>query len=193
MTREGPVWLPWGCRQNCGGAEPIYLEEDETKAAVPPAVLLAPSSLVKWKVSYGTALDVIEDHKFIGERMRKLRKADLRKIAELLTTEPGVDSTASSAAKDAIAVLDGRKSDEDIPSESFYLLFNALQREVRQDTEVFYKSPTLSSKYTTKDAYRLFRLGWLLVALNSSTIKERLSQPAVASWRPSRPLCPTLR
>src|SRR4029077_13418598 len=45
----------------------------------------------------------------------------------------------------------------------------ALGQELLDDAGVLYSSPTLTASYTREHALRIFRLGWLLVALNSAT------------------------
>jgi predicted acylesterase/phospholipase RssA len=165
---------------------PIYLEETATASNVPPAVLLSPSSLVRWKL--GSMVD--DDFKFISESLGKLTPADLRKVAEVLRTGAGANPAAMSGAQEAVNILDGHESNGGYPSKPFNLIFNAVQFEVRQDAAVFYRSRTLSANYSRDDAYRLYRLGWLLVALNSPTIKEQISKP-VASKIAAAGLCPS--
>jgi hypothetical protein len=133
---------------------------------------------------------VDDDFKFISESLGKLTLAVLRKVAEILRAGAGADPTAMSAAQEAINILDGHESNGGHPLKPFGLIFNAVQFEVRQDAAVFHRSRTLSANYSRDDAYRLYRLGWLLVALNSPTIKEQISKP-VPSKTANAELCPS--
>lgn len=160
---------------------PIYLEFNISS---PPGILLTPNTLLRWEPNTQHNYPNLQ---LVWTALTLLTENQRRDIASMLTREPDVTDSTRLAAQEFLNI------EHEDPEQHLSSLRDALYMyELPEDLDTFYQSPTLSSNYSKVDAHRLYRLGWLLVALNLSAIQNALKSHLPDAQKTPE-LCPQLR
>jgi len=163
---------------------PLYFQRESTKHFAPPSFELNPSVLVArdWQVTED-AREIKVDFHFVYDAISALSPAERVWLAKWLGSQPA----ASKVTKDAMEMFaDGSGDSSDLLASDLIHL-----DELKEDLYAFSGADTLASNYTPEAANRIFRLGFLLVALQIRSLEASL-----AFNRPSPPslhICPSFR
>jgi predicted acylesterase/phospholipase RssA len=144
---------------------PFYLEDEAATTSAPPAVELSPDSLILFKgAEFGGRTVAYEvDHARVSKSIAELPESERVYLAKWLLDQPAVDYRSRNLAEE---YMEQRSSD--------ILAAGLAIFELPGDLTSFINAQTLTAEYSKREAYALFRLGFLLVALNIGTIQQSL-------------------
>jgi hypothetical protein len=161
---------------------PLYPQHESTRGFAPPSIELNPSLLIAAnRQMTEKSREVTINYQFVYDAIAALTATERVDLARWLAAQPAVDETTK-GGMEAFASGDGHTSD--------WLASDLVNgEELTRDLDAFLGAETLKSDYTVEEANRIFRLGFLLVAL-----RIRALETALAYIRPSPPplhICPS--
>jgi predicted acylesterase/phospholipase RssA len=168
---------------------PLYLEG---KLPHPPTILLAPVDIVLRPAS--SPGSVLEDHvrallREIAERDKTNARETFRKITRAVGHDPKNISESQLRSLKGDSGLAGA-SDSGGGNPLYFPDERELDGAIALDAKAFYEAPTLSASFEAQDAYHIYRLGWLLVALNSARLRAAMATGAATDKSPEKQICP---
>lgn len=164
---------------------PLYLE------AGVPADLRRPATILLTPIDVASPPDGSVVERRLTGALREIAEKDkdnARATFRMITRATGYSKDISATELQAMATDSVGATPPD--SDGGFPDIQNLNTAIASDAKAFYEAPTLVASYEPQNAYHIYRLGWLLVALNSAHLHAAMATTASTGGGAGKEVCP---